>query len=85
MNSLRNFGPAAQLKKKVSKALRSSRCAGMPTITRGAAPGASRTVQRRYRAFASGVTHPEGSVGAPIGRNPNNRKLMAVVPGGKAV
>jgi 23S rRNA pseudouridine1911/1915/1917 synthase len=45
---------------------------------------ARRTVSRRYLAVAHGrVPRDEGSVDAPIGRDPRSRVRMAVVPGGK--
>ncbi|WP_018410201.1 RluA family pseudouridine synthase [Methyloversatilis thermotolerans] len=44
----------------------------------------ARTVSRRYIAVASGTLRGEGSVDAPIGRNPVQRTRMAVVAtGGK--
>lgn len=43
----------------------------------------SRTMSREYRAVAIGELISGGTVNAPIGRNPNNRKKMAVVHNGK--
>jgi 23S rRNA pseudouridine1911/1915/1917 synthase len=43
-----------------------------------------REVHKTYLALVRGVPSPrEGAVEAPIGRNPKNRKKMAVVPGGR--
>lgn len=43
-----------------------------------------RSMERLYIAIVHGViTHESGLVDAPIGRNPSDRKKMAVVPGGK--
>ncbi|MGO1118382.1 RluA family pseudouridine synthase [Rhodovibrionaceae bacterium A322] len=40
----------------------------------------SRSIQRRYQALVWGLPKPtEGEVDAPVGRNPRNRKKMAVV------
>ncbi|MBI4234568.1 MAG: RluA family pseudouridine synthase [Chloroflexi bacterium] len=45
----------------------------------------TRQVAKSYLALAWGRPHPpEGTVEAPIGRDPRNRKRMAVVPGGRA-
>jgi 23S rRNA pseudouridine1911/1915/1917 synthase len=42
------------------------------------------TVHRVYRAIVHGqLTHAEGTIDAPIGRDPSNRQRMAVVKGGK--
>ena len=42
------------------------------------------SITRNYEAIALGVfKNLEGTVNAPIGRRPNDRKLMGVVPGGK--
>ena len=43
----------------------------------------ARTVKRHYRAIVQGVPADEGTINAPIGRNPRDRLRMAVVPGGK--
>lgn len=45
-----------------------------------------RTVEKYYTAFVNGrVENVEGEIDAPIGRDPRNRKRMAVVPtGGKS-
>jgi 23S rRNA pseudouridine1911/1915/1917 synthase len=43
-----------------------------------------RTMSRIYRAVVHGITPAEGSVDAPIGRNPHVRQKMAVVPSGKS-
>lgn len=40
-------------------------------------------VKRRYRAVVEGVVAANGRIHLPIGRNPRNRKKMAVVPGGR--
>lgn len=46
---------------------------------------ADRSLSRTYRAFVHGVPNPvSGTIDAPIGRSPRNRKKMAVVRGGKA-
>lgn len=46
---------------------------------------ASRTLQRRYRAVVIGnIKNESGTVSAPVGRHPVDRKKMAVVPGGRA-
>ena len=40
----------------------------------------ARQIQRRYRALVWGLPKPmEGEIDAPVGRNPKNRKKMAVV------
>jgi 23S rRNA pseudouridine1911/1915/1917 synthase len=44
---------------------------------------AARRIQRRYLALVQGHLDPEGTVDAPIGRHPRDRKRMAVVPGGR--
>ena len=45
----------------------------------------SRSLERRYTALVWGLpTEETGLVDAPIGRNPRDRKLMAVVAGGRA-
>src|SRR5699024_1995739 len=44
----------------------------------------TKTVKRIYEAICFGVmSHTKGVIKAPIGRNPNNRLQMAVVPSGK--
>lgn len=43
----------------------------------------ARTVQREYDAIAIGVMTAGGSVEAPIGRHPVDRKRMAVIEGGR--
>lgn len=44
----------------------------------------SRSMKRTYTAFAWGVLNPrDGTVDAPIGRHPKQRKQMAVVTGGR--
>ena len=43
----------------------------------------ARSVKREYRAVVVGVMTAGGTVDAPIGRHPVNRKRMAVAPGGK--
>ena len=43
----------------------------------------ARTVKRTYLAIARGTTAPEGTIDAPIGRDPRSRTRMAVVKGGK--
>lgn len=43
----------------------------------------ARSVKRHYLAIAQGVLAGDGTVDAPIGRDPRNRLKMAVVPGGK--
>ncbi|PZU07482.1 RluA family pseudouridine synthase [Sphingomonas sp.] len=49
-----------------------------------AAQFAKHSIDRRYRAIVSGRPRPiDGTVDAPLGRSPANRKKMAVVPGGK--
>jgi 23S rRNA pseudouridine1911/1915/1917 synthase len=43
-----------------------------------------RTVLKRYTALVHGVIgESEGTIDAPISRDPNNRKRMWVVPGGR--
>jgi 23S rRNA pseudouridine1911/1915/1917 synthase len=43
-----------------------------------------RTVHKTYLALVHGVPDPrQGTIEAPIGRHPKNRKKMAVVPGGR--
>lgn len=42
-----------------------------------------RTVKREYQAMCYGVMTAGGTVDAPVGRHPNNRLRMAVVPHGK--
>jgi 23S rRNA pseudouridine1911/1915/1917 synthase len=42
-----------------------------------------RRMGRIYRAVCHGVTDAQGTVDAPIGRHPRDRKRMAVVAGGK--
>ncbi len=51
-----------------------------------AAAFASRTMERSYLALCWGIPSPsEGEINGPIGRDPRDRKRMAVVPrGGKA-
>ena len=45
---------------------------------------AAHSIDRRYRAITGGVPRPaEGSIDAPLARSPQNRKKMAIVPGGK--
>ncbi len=39
----------------------------------------ARTVKREYRAIVCGIVHGKGKVDAPIGRDPHDRKKMAVV------
>ena len=41
-------------------------------------------MSRIYRAVVHGVTNSEGTVDAPIGRNPHDRQRMAVVNQGRA-
>ncbi len=42
------------------------------------------SITRKYEAIALGTfKEPDGTVDAPIGRRPNDRKLMGIVPGGK--
>ncbi len=49
-----------------------------------AAQLAVHSLQRRYRAIVYGnLREDEGTVNAPIGRSPADRKKMAVVPGGR--
>ncbi len=43
----------------------------------------ARTVHREYLAVVHGVLAAGGSIDAPIGRHPVDRKRMAVVPGGR--
>jgi len=43
----------------------------------------ARTLGREYRAIVNGVMVAGGTVDAPIGRHPTDRKRMAVVAGGK--
>lgn len=43
----------------------------------------ARTVTREYYAVVSGTMVAGGTVDAPLGRHPKDRKRMAVVPGGK--
>jgi 23S rRNA pseudouridine1911/1915/1917 synthase len=43
----------------------------------------ARTVKREYRAIVWGQLWRSGKVDQPIGRNPHNRKKMAIVRGGK--
>ncbi|MFN2465292.1 MAG: RluA family pseudouridine synthase [Candidatus Dormibacteria bacterium] len=45
---------------------------------------ANRRVHREYRAIAVGRLKDTGVIDAPIGRNPRERKRMAVVDGGRA-
>ena len=45
---------------------------------------AERKVSRVYRAIVRGVLEGEGLVDAPIGRDPRDRKRMAIVDGGRA-
>lgn len=43
------------------------------------------TVERRYQAIVHGrIMHEDGTIDAPIGRDPKNRQRMAVVENGKA-
>ena len=43
-----------------------------------------RTVRKCYLALASGVVEPdEGTIDAPVGRDPNNRQRMAVIARGR--
>jgi 23S rRNA pseudouridine1911/1915/1917 synthase len=44
---------------------------------------AARQVSRRYLALVEGAPPASGTVDAPIGRSPRNRKKMAVVAGGR--
>jgi 23S rRNA pseudouridine1911/1915/1917 synthase len=44
---------------------------------------AARRIERRYLALVQGHLDPGGTVDAPIGRHPRDRKRMAVVPGGR--
>ena len=44
---------------------------------------ASHSIDRRYRAIVCGVLPEDGTVDAPIGRDPKDRKRMAVRPGGR--
>jgi len=44
----------------------------------------SRSVEKRYLALVHGVVEPEdGTIDAPIGRDPSDRKRMGVGPGGR--
>jgi 23S rRNA pseudouridine1911/1915/1917 synthase len=43
----------------------------------------SRTMSRVYEAVAKGEIKGSGTVDAPVGRHPRNRKMMAVVPSGR--
>ena len=43
----------------------------------------ARTVKREYLAIVHGVVRADGSVDAPLGRDPRNRLKMSVIPGGK--
>jgi 23S rRNA pseudouridine1911/1915/1917 synthase len=43
----------------------------------------ARTVKREYLAVVSGVLTAGGSIDAPVGRHPVDRKRMAVIPAGK--
>ena len=50
-----------------------------------AAQLAERTLKRQYLAVVKGVPRPPyGSIDAPIGRSPKNRKKMAVISSGRA-
>jgi 23S rRNA pseudouridine1911/1915/1917 synthase len=44
---------------------------------------AARRIERRYLALVQGHLDPGGTVDAPIGRHPRDRKRMAVTPGGR--
>jgi 23S rRNA pseudouridine1911/1915/1917 synthase len=44
----------------------------------------ARTIEREYQAVVSGRMTAGGTLSAPIGRHPGDRKRMAVVSGGKA-
>ena len=45
---------------------------------------AAHSIDRRYKAIVGGrLNPPQGTVDAPLGRSPTNRKKMAVVAGGK--
>lgn len=44
---------------------------------------AARRIERRYLALVQGHLEPDGTVDAPIGRHPRDRKRMGVVPGGR--
>jgi len=45
---------------------------------------ADHSIDRRYRAIVGGIPRPAaGSVDAPLARSPQNRKKIAIVPGGK--
>ena len=44
---------------------------------------AARRIERRYLALVQGHLDTDGTVDAPIGRHPHDRKRMAVVPGGR--
>ena len=43
----------------------------------------ARTVKREYLALVHGAVRGDGSVDAPVGRDPRNRLKMGVTPGGK--
>ena len=42
-----------------------------------------RSMSREYEAVVHGITRKQGTIEAPIGRNPHERQRMAVVPGGR--
>ena len=44
----------------------------------------TKTMSRIYRAIAYGNIEADGTVDAPVGRHPRDRKRMAVVPSGRA-
>jgi len=44
---------------------------------------AARRIERRYLALAQGHLGSTGTVDAPLGRHPRDRRRMAVVPGGR--
>ncbi|HZD72672.1 MAG TPA: RluA family pseudouridine synthase [Actinomycetota bacterium] len=44
---------------------------------------AARRIERRYLALAQGHLEQNGTVDAPVGRHPRDRKRMAVLPGGR--
>jgi len=44
----------------------------------------ARTVKREYLALVHGAVRTGGEVNAPVGRDPRNRKRMAVVPAGRS-
>jgi 23S rRNA pseudouridine1911/1915/1917 synthase len=44
---------------------------------------AARRITRRYLALAQGHLAPSGTIDAPLGRHPRDRKRIAVVPGGR--